>query len=169
MTVYKGYMYVAKKNAGMFLLYLLIFFGITLLFQMMNGDKGVSGYQAESLKIAVIDEDGGAMAQSLKSYLGEVHEVMEMEDDAAMMQEKMYYRDIEYVVRIPKDFYQACIVNGKKLSVTQVPGSYTAFYAEQQLNSYLNNARVYAAAGFTEEEAAKSARAAAVKDRKSVV
>lgn len=162
MTVYKGYMYVAKKNAGMFLLYLLIFFGITLLFQMMNGDKGVSGYQAESLKIAVIDEDGGAMAQSLKSYLGEVHEVMEMEDDAAMMQEKMYYRDIEYVVRIPKDFYQACIVNGKKLSVTQVPGSYTAFYAEQQLNSYLNNARVYAAAGFTEEEAAKSARAAAV-------
>lgn len=162
MTVYKGYMYVAKKNAGMFLMYLMIFFGIILLFQTMNGNNEISGYQAKSLKIAVVDEDGGAMAQSLKSYLGEVHEVAEVEDDAAAIQEKMYYRDVEYVVRIPKDFYQKCIVNGEKLSVTQVPGSYTSFYAGQQINSYLNNARVYAAAGFTEEEAAKSVGTAEV-------
>lgn len=163
MTVYKGYMYVAKKNAGMFLLYLVIFFGITLIFQMMNQGTDVSGYQAESLKIAVVDEDGGTMAKSLKSYLGEFHEVMEMEEDEAVIQEKMYYREIEYVVRIPKGFYQTCIVNGEKLGVTQVPGSYTAFYAEQQMNSYLNNARVYAAAGFSEEEAAEAAGMAEVK------
>ena len=162
MTVYKGYIYVAKKNAGMFLMYLLIFFGITLIFQMMNKDMEVSGYQAEGLKIAVVDEDGKAMAESLKSYLGEIHEVIEMEDDEAILQEKMYYRNIEYVVRIPEDFYQSCIVNGEKLGVTQIPGSYTAFYVEQQLNSYLNNARVYAAAGFTEEEAAESAVTAEV-------
>lgn len=162
MTVYKGYMYVAKKNFGMFLMYLVIFFSITLLFQMMERDTGAAGYQAESLKIAVIDEDGGMMAEALKSFLGTVHQVTEMKNDASVLQEKMFYREIEYVVRIPKDFYRTCIIKGEKLDVTQVPGSYTAFYAEQQLNSYLNNARVYAAAGFTEEETAKTAGAAEV-------
>ncbi len=46
--------------------------------------------------------------------------------------------------------------NGEKLKVTKVPGSYTAYYADQQINSFLNNARVYEAAGFTETEMAEA-------------
>ncbi len=38
--------------------------------------------------------------------------------------------------------------------MTKVPGSYTSFYVDQQINSFINNARTYAAAGFSEQEAA---------------
>lgn len=164
MTVYKGYMYIAKKNTGIFLLYLGIFLGITLMFQFMNQEKSTEGYHEESLQIAVVDEDGGEMAEALKTYLGDLHQVTEMRDNASVLQEKMFYRDVDYVVRIPEHFYETCIVKGEKVPVTQVPGSYTSFYAEQQLNSFLNNMRAYEAAGFTEAESARaSVKAADVK------
>lgn len=150
-------MYVAKKNAGMFLLYLAIFFTITLLFQFMNRNTDEGGYQAERLRIAVVDEDHGKMAESLKTYLGEKHEITEVEKDVPVLQEMLYCREIDYVIWIPEAFYQTCILNGENLKVTQVPGAYTAVYAEQQINSYLNNARIYAASGFAEVETARAA------------
>lgn len=155
MTVYKGYMRIAKRNAGMFFLYLAIFFVITLMFQSMGGEAEVSGYQAEKLRLAVLDADGGSFAKAFEEYLGRLHDVTETEDDAETLQEKLFYRDVEYIVRIPENFYETCIKEGTKLAVTKVPGSYTAYYADQQINSFLNNARVYAAAGFTEEETAE--------------
>ncbi len=161
MTVYKGYIYMAKKNVGIFLLYLGIFFGITLMFQLLNRENSTGGYQKESLRIAVVDQDGGEMAEALKSYLRDLHQVIELRDNASVLQEKMFYRDVHYVVRIPEHFYETCIVKGEKVPVTQVPGSYTSFYVEQQLNSFLNNARVYEAAGFTEAESARESKRSA--------
>ena len=39
---------------------------------------------------------------------------------------------------IPEDFYESCMVNGESISVTKVPGSYSAYYVDQQLESCLN-------------------------------
>ena len=36
---------------------------------------------------------------------------------------------------IPEDFYENCMVNGESISVTKVPGSYSAYYVDQQLES----------------------------------
>lgn len=156
MTVYKGYMYVAKKNTGLFLLYLAIFFTTAFLFQFTNQNTDEGEYQAEKLRIAVVDEDHGRMAESLKAYLGEEHEITEVEHEVPVLQEMLYYREINYVIWIPEAFFQTCILDGETLNVTQVPGAYTAVYAEQQINSYLNNARIYAASGFTEAETAEA-------------
>lgn len=154
MTVYKGYMKIIKKNLGLFLLYVAIFAGITMLFQHFSGMDTAEGYQAQSVRIALIDEDKGSLAKGLKAYLEQFHEVAVTEHDKARLQEELFYRDVEYIVWIPEDFFGHCIVKGEALSVTKVPGSYTAFYVDQQINSYLNNARVCHAAGFTAEETA---------------
>lgn len=159
MTVYKGYMRIAKKNTGIILLYLGIFFCITLMFQSMNGQTGASGYQAKSLKVAVIDEDGGVFAGAFVNYLKQFHQVTEMENDVSVLQEKLFYRDLDYIVRIPSGFYESCVKNRETMDVTKVPGSYTAYYADQQISSFINSARVYQAAGFTEEETAKAVEA----------
>lgn len=58
MTVYKGYMKIIKQNKGMILLYLIIFFGITAIFQAATKKENYSSYQAESVKIALVDADG---------------------------------------------------------------------------------------------------------------
>ena len=158
MTVYKGYMKIVKQNKGIILLYLVIFFSVTMMFQVTVGKSIPTSYQAESIKIGIVDNDGGALSQSLKTYLEHFHNVSMLSGDKAVMQEKLFYRDIEYIIHIPSGFFDKCIINGQKLSVTKVPGSYASFYADQQINSFLNNVRTYQAAGFSEEEAALAAR-----------
>lgn len=60
-------------------------------------------------------------------------------------------------MQIPKDFYKTCIVDENPLSVTKVPGSYSSFYVDQQINAWLNSIRTYTAAGFSQKEAATAA------------
>lgn len=157
MTVFKGYLKITRRNIGLILMYLVIFFGITMIFQATTKGAEYENFKAASVKIAVIDEDRGTLAEGLIDYLKQFHHVELLENDSNMLQEKLFYRNIEYIVRIPENFYQSCIRDGKELKVTKVPGSYTSFYVDQQMNSYLNTVRVYDAAGFTEKEAAEAA------------
>mgnify|MGYP007130416974 CR=1 FL=1 len=58
---------------------------------------------------------------------------------------------------IPEDFYENCMVNGESISVTKVPGSYSAYYVDQQLESCLNTMRTYTEMpDFSQKEAATS-------------
>lgn len=155
MTVFKGYMKIIGQNRMLILLYVAIFFGCTLLFQSTAG-KSETSYQAEKLNIGIVDEDGGSLAESLTEYLGNLHHLIPVENDVSEIQEKLYYREGDYVVRIPENFYEKCIKGDEKLSVTKIPDTYSGSYVDQQINSFLNNARTYQAAGFTEAEAASA-------------
>lgn len=156
MTIYKGYMKIIKQNVWLMLLYLVIFFGITMMFQLLVKGDAYTSYRAESVRIAYVDEDGGELAKGLAAYLGQYHEILEMENNTEALQEDLFYRNVEYIVRVPAGFFQSCVVEGETLKVTKVPGSYTAFYVDQQINSFLNNARTYRAAGFSESETASA-------------
>ena len=155
MTVFKGYMKIIGQNRMLILLYVAIFFGCTILFQSTAG-KSETSYQAEKLNIGIVDEDGGSLAESLTEYLGNLHHLIPIENDVSEIQEKLYYREVDYVVRIPKNFYKKCIEGDEKLSVTKIPDTYSGSYVDQQINSFLNNARTYQASGFTEAESASA-------------
>ena len=155
MTVFKGYMKIIGQNKMLILLYVVIFFGCTILFQSTAG-KTETSYQAEKLNIGIIDEDGGSLAESLTEYLGNLYHLIPIENDVSEIQEKLYYREVDYVVRIPKNFYKKCIEGDEKLSVTKIPDTYSGSYVDQQINSFLNNARTYQASGFTEAESASA-------------
>lgn len=155
MTVFKGHMKIIGQNKMLILLYVAIFFGCTILFQSTAG-KTETSYQAEKLNIGIVDEDGGSLAESLTEYLGNLHHLIPIENDVSEIQEKLYYREVDYVVRIPKNFYKKCIEGDEKLSVTKIPDTYSGSYVDQQINSFLNNARTYQASGFTEGESASA-------------
>lgn len=40
--------------------------------------------------------------------------------------------------------------------MTKIPDTYSGSYVDQQINSFLNNARTYQASGFTEAESASA-------------
>lgn len=153
MSVFKAYMKIAKKNIGMILLYLVIFFTVTFMFQRFAGE-GTQGYTAESIPVGVIDEDGGTAAESLIDHIGKSNDVILLENDTESLQEELFYRNVDYIIRIPEGFMEKCIRGDESLKVTAVPGTYTGYYAEQQISNFINFARSYAAAGFTEEEIA---------------
>ena len=124
--------------------------------QAAAGKEGSDSYQSKSINIGIVDEDGGTLAQGLKDYLGKIHHIMMLENDREVLQENLFYRNVEYIIQIPENFEQSCIRDGESLKVTKVPGSYTSYYVDQQINSYLNMARTYVAAGFSQEETVKA-------------
>lgn len=151
MTVFKAYMKIAKKNIWLILMYMGIFIAVTVMFQAFAGDRERE-YTAQSVSVGVITEDRGSAAQSLIRYIGSINEVTELSDDKEILQENLFYRNVEYIVRIPDGFMESCILGDEKLQVTTVPGTYSGYYVERQITNFINFARTYAAAGFSEEE-----------------
>lgn len=153
MTVYKCYLKILKRNLGMIILYIAIFFSITMIIQLSSRSESYASYKTTSVDIAVCDQDRSPLSQGLISYLGTIHRVSTIENDLSVMQEKLFYRDVEYIIRIPENFYEQCLIHKKKLTITSVPGSYTSFYIDNQINSYLNSVETYLSAGFSLKEA----------------
>lgn len=156
MTVFKGYMKILKKNIGLVIMYLVIFFAVALALQAAAGKEESDTYQSKSINIGIVDEDGGILVQGLKDYLGKIHHITMLENDREVLQENLFYRNVEYIVQIPENFEQSCVREGESLNVTKIPGSYISYYVDQQINSYLNMARTYVAAGFSQEETVKA-------------
>ncbi|GAA0278080.1 ABC transporter permease [Muricomes sp. OA1] len=157
MTVFKGYMKIVKANVGLMLMYLAIFFGITMMIQAVTKDTGSGSYSAESVHVGIVDEDGGALAKGLKEYLGQFHNLTMIDNDKEKLQESLFYRELEYIVKIPAGFEKKCLEGGEKLEVTKVPGSYTSFYVDQQITSFLNSVKTYYAAGYSASDAVDAA------------
>lgn len=149
-------MRIIKKNTGLILLYLGIFFGVAMALQAAAGKESYTSYESEKIKIGVVDKDSGPLAEGLTKWLKNTHHVTMLGDSREKLQEELFYRNVEYIVVIPENFYESCMVNGESISVTKVPGSYSAYYVDQQLESCLNTMRTYLKAGFSEEEAAEA-------------
>lgn len=156
MTVFKAYMKIIKQNRFLIIMYLAIFMLITIMIQSVTKNQESDGYKAQSVKIGFVDEDGGVLAKGLEQYLGKFHQIIPMEGDKEKLQENLFYRNIEYIVRIPSRFDEKYLQENEKLFVTQVPGSYTSFYVDQQINGFLNNVKTYYAAEYTVAEAVKA-------------
>ena len=104
MAVFKAYMRIAKKNMWMILMYLGIFLGITVMFQHFTGNE-TTQYTAQSIPVGIIDEDQGEASKSLIRYIDRTNEIIYLEDDRETLQENLFYRNVEYIVRIPQGLY----------------------------------------------------------------
>lgn len=157
MTIFKGYMKILKNNIGLIMIYLVIFFSVAMALQAAARKEHLEDFQKTSINVAIADQDDSILSHALTDYLKTIHNVSEISSNPAVMQEELYYRNAEYIIQIPENFYETCLVQGNPISVTKVPGSYTSFYVDQQINAWLNNVRTYIASGFSREEAAKAA------------
>ncbi len=153
MTVFKGFLTITKRNLGMMFLYIAVFLTISIFVSKTLGDSDPSGFTAKRLNIAVIDRDKSLLSKGLKNYLRQFHHVKDVPDDAAVLQDKLFYRDIYYAVIIPENFEQNYTKNTEKLPVIKVPGSTSGHYVDQQINTFLNNIRTLTAGGFSASEA----------------
>ncbi len=168
MRVFKGYGNIIKRNIGVMVMYVCIFIGISVAIQKSLGDTGVTGnFAAVKLAVAVIDREGGALGDTLKSYLQREQKLVEIADDEQTIQEELFYRNISYVLIVPQGT-QAAFENGEAAVQTiKVPGSSAGFYLDAKINSLLNQIRVYQTGGFSFEESCE--KALALSERKGQV
>ena len=146
-------MKILKQNLSLVFLYLGIFFSVSIVLQMAAGKGEDSLYQTTSIDLGIVNLDDSLLSSGFVDYLSQIHHVTIMENDPETLQENLFYRNVEYIIQIPADFYKTCIQNGESLKVTKVPGSYSSYYVDQQISSYLDTLRTYLAAGFSQEEA----------------
>ena len=69
MTVFRGYIKVIKSNRLMICFYLAIFFAFSILFQTTAKSADTEMYQMRGVRIGVINNDDGALAEALVRYL----------------------------------------------------------------------------------------------------
>ena len=128
MTVFKGFMTITKRNLNILFLYIAIFLAICFAVQKMDVQNPAKSYSMESLDIAVIDRDGGELSKGLSSYLEQYHTIKDVPDDESTIQDRLFYREVNYVLTIPKDFESRCLKGNETLPVIKVPGSTTGYY-----------------------------------------
>lgn len=153
MRVFKGFFIVLRQNLYLVLLYLGIFLGIFLAFQAANQGKDPVSFTPERLQVAVIDRDGSSLSKGLSEYLGNYQDLVDIEDDPAVIQEELFYRNVYYVVIIPENFGTQGFENHESLETMAVLGSIQSYYVQQQINGYFNGVRVLEEGGFSREEA----------------
>lgn len=160
MTVFKGYFLIIRRNLGVIFMYIFIFVGIAVLIQATYDSTGVTGgFSSQKLDVAVLDRDGGVLAQTLMQMIEREQKLVEVEDDEQAIQNELYYRNIEYVLVIPEGIEEKLADSEKPVLSITVPNSVMSFYVDAQVNALLNQVRIYMAGGFSVEEACDKALA----------
>lgn len=154
MTVFKGYLLIIKRNIGFILMYIIIFASIATVIQISYQQTGLTeGFTSARLDVAVIDRDGGVLADALRSMLEREQHLVEIADDKQTLQEELFYGNVDYVLIIPEGASDALKNDSKAVQSITVPGSLSAFYVESRINAVLNQIRICLTAGFSMEEA----------------
>lgn len=133
----------------MVFLYIVIFLAISIATQKMLGPQNAVSFKPESLDIAVIDRDSGELAKGLTAYLDSYHNLKDIPDDKSVLQDRLFYREVYYIVTIPEDFEEKCLRQAETIPVTKIPGGSSGYYVDQQISTFLNSVRILNDGGFS--------------------
>ena len=158
MQVYKCFFQILKKQKGQIIMYLCIFLTLSLIMSVQGAENKGTEFVAENYSFSVFDEDNSSISKQLVSYLSKKNEVVEIEDNETAIQDELYNRNTNCVIRIPEGFGESVKGEKKKnISMTVIPGTVYGEMFEGEINGYVSMLQNYLHGGFAEEEAMKKA------------
>ena len=146
MQVFKAYFKIIRKNLPSMSIYLgiFLFFIYLLTFYMTSGSA--SDFTANRVRLAIVQEDGdNPLSQDLAEFLAGQSQIIPLEDNAESRQDALFFRQIDYILRIPQGFGRS-IQEGKydvELIKTVVPDSTSAVQTDLLISRYINTAALY--------------------------
>lgn len=158
MQVFKVYFKIIKANIKQMSIYLIIFLAIAIIYSVSAAPKSEESFSQTKTNVAFINLDEDTVfTRGFKDYLSKYVKFVDIENKQDKLQDALFFRDVEYIVTIPKNFTKD-FLEGKpvELEKTTVPNSTTKMYVDMAINKYFNNARVYVnnVPGITEENLA---------------
>ena len=158
MPVFKLCMKIIKKNLPSLLIYVGIFLLILVLFATNSTKKAQTGFTTDKCKVAFISEESSPLIDGFKQELSKSAEFVTIADNTEKLQDALYFRNVEYIIRIPKGF-TASFMNGEDMQIqkTTVPNSTSSAFLDIHINQYFNTARLYVknVKGITQAELVK--------------
>lgn len=145
MQVFKVFFKIIKRNFGEILLYLIIFLILAVVLSSVNTGSQYSGFNQTKSRIVFINNDeNSAIVDGLEDYLAKNAVIVDMKDDSRTLQDALFYRDIEYIVKVPMGFSEKFYKGSDaKLEITKIPDSISGVYMDNMIDKYLNTARIY--------------------------
>lgn len=158
MQVFKIYFKLLKHYKGVIILYFAIFITVALIMTGNLSADSKKGFEEEKLDIAIIDQDKETLGTALKAYFGGNHNLVDMEYEESAILNELYWRQLDYVLVIPKGFEADLLKGNRKgmeLKCMRVPGYFEASYFESELTLYTSKLTGLLAAGYSIEKAEK--------------
>lgn len=151
MTVFKTFLKILNKNKFIIILYtmFLIFFGG---FNMQTSENNTNFVASKSdIMIVNYDEEKG-ITKDLIKYIEENSNVVDLKNNEDAINDALFYRDVNYVVYIPKN-YNKDFMDGKNPEIEiKSTGDYQSSFAEMLLSRYIKVANIYQKSINSEEE-----------------
>ena len=142
MTVFKTFWKIVNKYKGTIILYtvmLISFGGINL-----ASNDTTTTFTSTLPNIAIVNNDQkSVLTNNLISYLSENSKVVDIENDEEKINDALFYRDVSYVVYIPKN-YTNDVLKGMNPTINiKSTNDYTSSLEEMMLTDYLNLQNTY--------------------------
>ena len=146
MQVYKAFFKVIYKNLSQIMIYVGVFLLLTVILTNTYTGPTDTSFTQTKVNIAFINYDSNSkLVEGLKSYLDKNANIVNVPDNKQKLQDALFFRKVEYIVKVPKCFTEALLA-GKTIQIekTTVPNSTTGMYMDSIINKYLNTAKLYA-------------------------
>lgn len=155
MQVFKAFYKITLKNLPAVSIYLIIFFIILFAMSATSQKEMDTKFQAKELDICIIDEDQSPASRQLSDYLGNIHNLVELENDKELLCDYLYYRFVNYILFIPEGFEENLIAGDTNdlLTNMKVPGSTNGQFVDNQIDTYLTSVHTCIVGGYSIEEA----------------
>lgn len=142
MTVFNTFLKVLNKNKFIIIMYtvILIAFGG---FNLKNSDTSTN-FEASKPNILIVNKDGNiGITKSLIDYLTINSNISLNETNEESINDALFYRDINYVIYLPKNFREDFLNKKNPQIEIKTTGDYQASLAEMMLNRFMNIANTY--------------------------
>lgn len=143
MKVYKNYFKILWTHKVPIILYTVIFLVLLMFFTQSEEAKG---YESVAVNIYVEDQAETDLSKALVAYLGKANKIKDIDRD--LVEDKLFYKDINVALEIPKDFDKE-----KKILYKAAPGDIGGFKVKEEVNKYLSQVESYLLAGFSMDQA----------------
>lgn len=142
MTVFRSFLKILNKNKFIVIMYtvILVFFGT------ININTNNSGTKFKDSKpdVLIINNDENiGITKDLINYIDSSSNIINIKNDESSINDALFYRDVNYIIYIPKDFRKD-ILDGKNPEINvKKTGDYMSSLAEMNLEKYIKLISIY--------------------------
>lgn len=144
MPVFRAYFKVMRVALPIMLIYLATHLGVAAISSFHGNPAQAMDFSQTKVPMAIINRDGASpLVDGLTAYLADVHRKVSLPDDPEELQDALYFRNVEYIVIIPRGFSTGFLA-GEKVALQKVivPNSMSSYYVDRCIDNYLKTFRL---------------------------
>lgn len=143
MTVFKTILKILNKLKGMIILYTAILVAITALNQ--TSGNNMTNFEDSKPSVLIVNKDSeDNIAKGFEDYISKHSEIKDIDTkDEDKINDAIFYRDVNYVIYIPKDFGKN-LLDGKNPSLEYKScGDEYSSYVQMMVEKYIKTVLIY--------------------------